>query len=368
MRICLLANGKSIHTVRWANALARRGHEIQLVTLHGLSKSLSREVGTLELRFPPPVGYFMNIPSLRRHLRRVRPDLVHTHYASGYGTLGRLSGFHPQVLSVWGADVFDVPEVSPQRRRMVVANISHADWVCSTSHVMAERTRQLYPPVQNLTVTPFGVDTDQFAPRPRSRDHSVITIGTVKTLAHKYGIDTLIEGFAHCRRLLHQRDLKLAERLRLRVVGGGPQRDELEKLAKQTGVAQVTRFIGPVDHGEVPDQLNQLDIYVAASRMDSESFGVAAVEASACGLPVVVSDAGGLPEVVVDGKTGLVVPHSDPAALAQALVRLTLDRQLRHALGVAGRQHVMHHYQWDENVSRMEKVYEQIVGSRHIAA
>jgi glycosyltransferase involved in cell wall biosynthesis len=92
---------------------------------------------------------------------------------------------------------------------------------------------------------------------------------------------------------------------------------------------------------------------VALSRADSESFGVAVIEASACGLPVVVSDAGGLPEVVRDGITGAVVPRDNPAQAAAAILSLMRDAAERQQWGQAGRSHVMEHYEWNVCVDRM---------------
>src|SRR5690606_38202825 len=105
------------------------------------------------------------------------------------------------------------------------------------------------------------------------------------------------------------------ELLRLRIVGDGPDRRELESRAAPLGNA--VQFVGAVPHDDVQQQLQLIDIYVAASR--KESFGVAVIEASACGLPVVVSDADGLSEVVDDGVTGLVVRGASPLALANAI-------------------------------------------------
>jgi glycosyltransferase involved in cell wall biosynthesis len=110
-----------------------------------------------------------------------------------------------------------------------------------------------------------------------------------------------------------------------------------------------------VAHAEVPAWLHRLDIYAAPSRLDSESFGVAVIEAGACGLPVVVSDAGGLPEVVRDGETGLVVPREDVPALQAALKRLALDPALRRRFGRAGRAHVERAYAWGQCVDLMEQ-------------
>jgi L-malate glycosyltransferase len=150
---------------------------------------------------------------------------------------------------------------------------------------------------------------------------------------------------------------------RLLIVGDGPQRDELVQLAAQLGITERTRFVGAVAHSDVPHWLHQLDIYAAPSRLDSESFGVAVIEAGACGLPVAVSDAGGLPEVVVDGETGLVVPRDDVPALQAALKRLVLDAALRDRLGAAGRLHVEREYEWGRCVDLMERCYADTIAA-----
>ena len=360
----MLANAASIHTVRWADALAERGVDVHLATLHSPAPTLSRRVTIHRLRFGAPYGYFLDAWALRALLRRLRPDLLHTHYASGYGTLGRLSGYRPHVLSVWGADVYDVPTYSAFHRRLVVGNLLAADRLCSTSQVMAVQTARLLPGVRRIDVTPFGIETSRFKPQPGLRSSGTLTIGTVKTLAPKYGIDSLLEGFAATRTCLRQTDPILANQLRLRIVGEGPQRGELQELARGLGIDKVTHFVGKVPHDLIPRELNRLDIYVAMSRLDSESFGVAIVEASACGLPVVVSNVGGLPEVVENGKTGVVVPKENPQALAQVLARLALDAEQRALLGHNGQLHVKQRYEWSDNVSQMLQVYEELLDTR----
>jgi SAM-dependent methyltransferase len=131
-------------------------------------------------------------------------------------------------------------------------------------------------------------------------------------------------------------------------------------LVGKLGLGGVTRFTGAVPHSQVPEYLDQLDIYVAVSIRESESFGVAVLEASACGLPVVVSAVGGLPEVVVDGVTGFVVEKKDALATAEALLRLIEDPRLRQSMGESGRQHVFSRYQWAESARLMEDVYRRV--------
>jgi glycosyltransferase involved in cell wall biosynthesis len=272
----------------------------------------------------------------------------------------------PVLLSVWGSDVYDFPYESALRGRLIRGNLRRATAIASTSHAMARQVQRLVPAITDIAVTPFGVDLARFRPDPSHRSSGPLTIGIVKSLATKYGVDLLLRAFAG---LVADADVKtlLADELRLLIVGDGPQRAELEALARELGIALRTEFTGAVAHADVPAWLNRLDIYAAPSRLDSESFGVAVIEASACALPVVVSDVGGLPEVVRDDETGLVVPRDDVPALQAALKRLVLDGALRERLGQRGRVHVEREYEWGHCVDLMERCLERVV-AQHGAA
>ena len=362
MKLLMFAPASVIHTQRWVEALHGRGVQLVLATQHDPA-SWRAPVGVKVVRLPHcgTPGYFRNVPALRRLLRDERPDLLNAHYASGYGTTAALAGFRPWLLSVWGSDVYDFPYESGIKGRLkgwlLRRNLRQADAVTSTSEAMARQVRRLVPDIGPVAVTPFGVDTDRFAPRPQP--HDGIVIGTVKTLAPKYGIDLLLRAFAQLRLAADP-----SAALSLVIVGDGPQRAELEALSRTLGIAAHVRFVGAVPHAEVPQWLNRFDLYVAASRLDSESFGVAVLEASACGLPVVVSDVGGLPEVVVQGETGSVVPREDVAALAQAIARLVVAPELRRRLGAAGRERVLAHYGWPHSIDAMLRCFERVV-ARH---
>lgn len=349
MKIALLGNAGALHTVRWANGLSREA-EVHLITAHSPAKELVAAVTVHQLPFRPTAGYLLNWRAVRRMLDRIGPEILNAHYASGYGTLGRLAGFHPYVLSVWGSDVFDFPTKSTMAKWLLQSNLRAPDGICSISEVMAEQCRRLAPDRKDIEVIPWGVDPNRFRPRG-GRSPEPLVVGTVKTLARKYGIDTLIKGFAQF--TAETRRVPGRNSVKLRIVGGGPDRKKLEDLAASLGVAEATEFAGPVPHECVPEELATLDIFVAVSRLDSESFGVAVVEASACGIPVVVSDAGGLSEVVVDGITGFVVPRENPTALAAALSRLAGDPDLRKSMGAAGRRRVEEKFVWQENVREM---------------
>ncbi len=356
MKVVILAPASVIHTQRWVEALHSCGLRLTLATQHPtVSWRPPEGVRLVQLPYAGTPGYIRNVPALRRLLRDERPDLLHAHYASGYGSTAALVGFHPWLLSVWGSDVYDFPYESRLKGWWLRRNLRRADAVASTSEAMASQVRRLVPGLGTVAVTPFGIDTTRFT--RQARLHAGLVIGTVKKLAPKYGIDTLIRAFAM---LLAGLDDGAA--ITLCIVGEGPQRAELEALARQLGVAGRVEFAGAVAHADVPAQLHNFDIFAAASRLDSESFGVAVIEASACALPVVVTRVGGLPEVVREGETGLVVERDDPAALAAALKRLVADAAMRERLGRNGRERVQAEYEWDACVKRMVALYRDLIG------
>ncbi len=358
MKILLLSGASSVHTVRWANAFALSGHEVHLVTQHDPVDPLG--AGVYVHRFPHyhGAGYYLNSCRLRNLVRELAVDVVNAHYATGYGTLARAVGGVPLVLNVWGSDVYDFPEGGPLHRALVRRNLRRADRVVSTSHAMADRTRGICPGLKDITVVPFGVDTDLFRPSETTPGpRKGLLLGTVKTLAPKYGVDTLIDAFA----LLSPKH----PGLRLRIVGTGPQEGELKARAERHGIADKVDWCGRVPHAGVPEELWKLDVYAALSKLDSESFGVAVIEASACGVPVVVSDVGGLPEVVEEGVTGFVVPRNSATAAAERINALLGSPELRAAMGKAGVKHVKERYEWDFCLDRMLAVLRETVQLRN---
>lgn len=363
MKIAYLAARNSIHTVRWLNAMVSSGHDVHLLTLHEGGDSLDGRIKVYQMPFGPFSGYFLNAPWLRIKLRQIKPRLLHIHYASGYGSLGTLSGFHPRIVSIWGSDVYEFPFRSRISRKLVSRTLRTADQVTSSSQAMAEHTRRTFPGMRKINVIPFGIDIDRFRPDSPPNDSGIIVVGSVKSLDPLYGIDIMVKAFSEAVRYLRTRSADLEKRLRLYIAGDGPSRSELEFLVLSLGLKERTTFAGQLVHDDVPKALSRLNIFVNTS--NSESFGVAVLEASSCGLPVIVTDVGGLPEVVRDGKTGFVVPKGDILATAEAIIKLASDPDLCRRQGEAGRKWVRERFSWKINVKTMEELYQQTITSNH---
>jgi L-malate glycosyltransferase len=356
MKICLLAAACCIHTIRWANGLAKFGQEVVLLSQHPLKESLDKSVTFHFLPYVGGLGYILNSRVVRKHLHAVKPDILNVHFASGYGLLANLAGFSPMLLSVLGSDVYDFPKRSFFHKLLLRWNLRKADAIASTSNCMAAQTRRIHNH-SHVFITPFGVEVDKFMAIQKPHDLvKKIIIGTVKKLEWKYGIDILIQAFAKVWKYIGMPD-----NLFLEICGEGEKLHQLKALATSLGVVDRVSFHGRVPHAKVPHMLRRMDIYVALSRFDSESFGVAILEAAACEKPVVVSDAQGLAEVTVDHKMGFVVPKGDVDAAAHAIMRLIQDEALRKKMGRFGRQHVKMKYAWHDSVRTMIHAYEKTI-------
>lgn len=363
MKILFLSAANSGHTVRWVNALAKKGHNVYLVSLPNHQEqenSISSNVTIHYLSVPNAKGYYLNAIEVHCLARKICPDIVNAHYASGYGTLMRVAKLENTVLSVWGSDVYDFPYQNKFCMNLIKKNLKYADKIASTSKCMAIQTEKIMGKQLDITITPFGVDLKKFSER-RNNTSNHIVIGCVKALEQKYGIDTLIKAIyilfknLECEKNL----LDLANRIHCYIYGDGSQKQMLEDLIKELRLENRIFLMGKVPHEKVSSILDEIDIFCALS--ESESFGVAVVEAQAKGIPVVVSDVDGFREVVHDGVTGIIVPRKSEKKAAEALKKLIFDDALRIKMGSAGRERVEQLYDWEENVNTMERLYAKLL-------
>ncbi|MFC2101761.1 glycosyltransferase [Bacteroidota bacterium] len=365
MRVLLLSDVNSAHTKRWATSLSQQGIDLAVFSISTPDENWTEALGISLYtpgRFQPGIfssglmvkSLFLRlVPYLKKAIRQFNPDVVHAHYATSYGLLGALVGFHPYVISVWGSDVLQFPKHSVIGKSILRFNFKRADAICSTSPIMIPEIQRYTR--KNVVVVPFGIDLQLFRPFQTATPFAPETyiIGTIKALEPEYGIDLLILTFDAVKRTHPEKQLKLL------IVGGGRLENELKQLVNSIGISEDVVFQGRVPHHEVPRYYNMLDLFIALSR--TESFGVSVLEAAACEKPVVVSDVGGLPEVVENGVTGLVVPDNDLMAAVLAVEEIMTNTDRAREMGRRGRIHVEAEYNWTESLNQMTNVYQQLL-------
>ncbi len=353
MRVVYLADAPYVHTRRWVRHFAARGVDAHVISFRPAEIEGATVHYVAGFEAIGKARYVVHARRVRSMIRELRPDLLHALHLTSYGFLAGLSGFQPSIVSVWGTDVLEAPELTPLHRWITRHALSHAGSITATGLRLAEATLPYAPPGKPVSVIPYGVDLDAFRPAPReSRPHP--TVGAVSRLSPEKGLEHLLRAVALLRGSGVTLDVVLA--------GDGPSRPALEQLAAELAIGPRVKFLGELPHEGVPAVLQGLDIFAMPSTW--ESFGVAAAEASAMELPVVASDIHGIPDVVVDGETGLLVRSASPPALAAAIARLAGDAALRARMGAAGRAFIERHYRWQDNAALMERLYEEVVGGR----
>ena len=210
------------------------------------------------------------------------------------------------------------------------AAFPRAAGVIVTSRQM-ESLLATHPEKPRLAYFPNGVDTDSFAPapphRPASEPRTVLYVGR---LEQEKNLARLIDALALVRETP----------LRLRLLGDGSLRGDLEARARAAGVP--TEFPGVVPHGSLPAHFQSADCFVLPSL--TEGHPKALIEAMACGLPCAASARGGIPSIMEDGATGLLFDPEDPAEIARVLGRLLADAALARRLGEGARAAALAHY------------------------
>lgn len=354
MKICYLADINSAHTHKFLNYFVKKGYDIHVISL-GKGEYNGVKVHSLDIEDnvmkgkseKGKVGYLKKIKKVKELINEIKPDILHAHYASSYGLLGALANYHPYIISVWGSDVYDFPIKSPIHKMIIKYNLKKADYILSTSNVMKKETEKYTN--KEIKVTPFGVDINKFYPNKVESDE--IIIGTIKTLEEKYGVQYLVKAFKQVKEENKDLDIKL------RIGGKGSQEDYLKNLCRELHIENDVTFLGFVKPDDVIKEFQRFDISVFPSTLDSESFGVAAVESEACGTPVIVSNVGGLMESTKPNETSLVIVKKSVEDLAEKLNILVRDKDLRIKMGKAARKFVEDNYSLEKNFEYINKIY-----------
>lgn len=306
--------------------------------------------------------------ALRRSIRRLRPEVVHTH-SSKAGILGRAAAWAERVPAV----VHTIhglpfgPSESPAKNRIYIAL---ERWAARRSHAivgvcdaMAEQAlaEGVGRPEQYSTVY-SGMDVDAFLNPPRPRDEvrrelgladNEVAFGTVARLFERKGHDDILAAAPGV--------LRSDPRVRFVFIGDGIWRDRLSAEAERLGVRHAVHFTGLVSPDRIPELLGALDAVVHPSLRE----GLARVlpQALLVGRPVISYDVDGAREVVLP-ETGILLPPRSIESLGAAILRLAADPGLRESMGREGRARFAHRFRHETMTEQLRSLYERILDRR----
>jgi glycosyltransferase involved in cell wall biosynthesis len=361
MKICMLSNALSVHTQRWAAAFAARGHEVHLLSIrktdikgvhvHTVNVGPINSTSTILTL----LSYFYLLITARYRIKKIKPDIVNAHYAMTHGVIAAFANIHPLAITVWGADViYDKGAEIPGIKSLFLKYaFNRADMITGTSRFLIKQIRNFVFPQKEIEQVAFGVDVSKFSPLLEEGESDIVKIGFAKSLRKKYAPDILVKAFKKINQ--EYPDTKLI------IAGDGAMESGLKKMATDLELSDKIEFMGFLSEDKLVRHFKSLDIFIQSSIYQSESFGVAVLEASACGVPVVATNVGGVPEVCIDGQTGFLVPPNDPDAIAATVSKLLKDKQLMRTLGENGRTFVVNNYTWSNCVDKMLKLFQGLV-------
>lgn len=383
MRIChvitrLIIGGAQENTVLSCRGLVERGHEVTLIAgpETGPEGSLWDDAKRSGARL-------VTVPTLRRavslrndvaarrdliaRFRELAPDVVHTH-SSKAGILGRSAAAAAGVPVV----VHTVHGMSFNRTQPAVVQLVYrllerraarqtSGFVSVADAMTTQCVAAGIAPAERFVTIRSGMQTDSFTPDEHTRravraawsvaDDEVVVM-TVARLFRNKGYEELIEALP--------RAVSAADNLRFVWVGDGADRTRYERALEGLGLRDRVRLEGLVPPTEVARLLNGADILAHASRW--EGLPRAVVQGLLMRVPAVAFDNDGSPEVVVTGETGVLVPLGDAAGIADALIRLAGEPELRRRCGEVGRRRCLVAFDWRTMVAGLDAYYHLLSG------
>jgi len=291
------------------------------------------------------VGKLKMISNLATLLREEQIDIVHTHntYAHFYGTLAaRKAGVSTIINSQHGRGCGDGWK---DRLQFRIANL-FADHIVGVSEDAARLCReQNRKSASKITHIWNGIDLDRFAYHGPAKSLTAISVARLSKVKD---FPTLLRGVAEA--------LPKVPGFKLKLVGDGAERVELEKLSHELGLDNVVEFLG--ERNDVPQLLQQVGFFVSSSK--TEGISLTLLEAMAVGLPILTTNVGGNPEIVQQDRTGLLVEPLNPDAIAAGIIEMCRNQESWPVMGELARQRVEQHF----NVRAMIRSYEELYEGR----
>ena len=363
MKIAYLSAGINVYDYRFLEKMLERGHKPIMISCWFEQPNFEMNGVPFYYYRPKYLSKLKIAIFLRRLLREIKPDILHTGYIQTHGFYGALSGFHPRLLMPWGSDILIAPFKSKIIKAITKYTIMSTDMItCDANYVKKKIITLANYPDKKIVVFPWGIDLNIFKPSFSENkiknklgwsDKKVLIM--TRNFKPIYGIEYFIKALP---------DIIISEP-NIRVILAGSQlldpdySSKIMNMIEKLELQKYVHFTGWLEERELSDYLNSSDIYLSTSLSDGTSSSL--LEAMACGLPVVVSDLPSNSEWVRNGENGYLVPLRDSKMLAKQIIRLLDNDTLSQQMGLRNLQIAKKRADWEINFSKLENIYETLV-------
>ncbi|MEP7127725.1 MAG: N-acetyl-alpha-D-glucosaminyl L-malate synthase BshA [Chitinophagales bacterium] len=367
--------GSGVVATELGKALAQKGHKIHFITYRSPARLDSfvenvfyHEVSFADYPLFERAPYETALSSKIVDVAKFEQlDLLHVHYAIPHAATAYMAkqilktqGIDlPYITTLHGTDITLVGK-DPTYAPVVTFSINQSDGVTAVSEDLKNQTYNNFKITTNIEVIPNFVDLNRFRKAKKEHFKKAIAPNDEKILIHT----------SNFRKVKRTQDVvmifqKVREVIpsKLLLVGDGPERQNLEILCRELNISEDVRFLGKQD--PVEELLAVSDLFLMPS--ETESFGLAALEAMACQVPVISTNGGGIPEIMVQGVTGFMSNVGDIEDMAKNAVTILSDDALHNQFKVQALEHAKK-YDLEKILPMYESFYERVLQQSVVAA
>ena len=362
--------GSGVMATELGKELAKKGHQVHFIS-YALPFRLTNFVENVvfhevEMSSYPLFEFPLYALALASKMVEVveyeKLDLLHVHYAIPHASSAYLAKQMLKkkkdlkvITTLHGTDITLVG-LEPSFLPLVKFSIEESDGVTAVSRSLKEQTLTSYNIEKEIEVIPNFVDMDIYKPSKDGGLREHVAPNGEKVLVHTSNF-RVVKRVTDTIRILERVIKEIPTKLLL--VGDGPDRSECERLCRQLGLCDDVKFLGKQDG--LVEILSASDIFLIPSQ--SESFGLAALEAMACGLPVISSNIGGLPELIRHNETGFIAGIGDVERMAKYVIDLFTNQRKYDLFSSNARERAENVFNKSKIVPLYEEHYNKVLNS-----
>lgn len=365
MKVVLLGDGLSTHIHRLAVGMSRRGHKVYLLTAS--SNEPVPFVDEIEIiTFDHSLNIFKKFLSIRKILKQLKPDVLHSHFLTYGGYIGLMVGFHPHVVSCWGHDLLVLPQNSLFHRILVKLTLRSADWILPFSDELKIMAGKLSNRTHRTDTVFWGLDFNHFRLQAAKASEYRRKLGlnahdrliySARTMQDYYNHTLLIEAFPSILNC-HPN----AKMLFKKSPGNPHYQQNLSDLIRKVGVGAQTIWLEELSFEELPIVYSASDLVVSLPKTDGTPITV--LEAMACERPVLTFNIPALTPWLIDGFTGFQI--TDKSELSARIINcLDLNVADYQKIGLAAREFVVKNADTEKAFDFISNIYRKLYGKNY---